>query len=369
MRARTTRFLGTTAAVAVGAGLLTTGVAAATPPANGLKEVVAAAGSDTIFGVTGAIFTDANKTTPTPVFNTDPDNYVNIPPVLASGQSFTVPADLFNPAITYNASNPPPDGSGAGKAALKASADANNGAIDLARSSSARSTSDPATFEYYAFARDGVTWSSSATGAGAGLTLTLTQLRDIYRGTITNWNQVGGTNAAIKLYLPQVGSGTLSFFTGTVLGFDPATLPGVTVQRFQENDATSILAADQSSAIAPFSIASWVAQGNNVLTNKRGGYTVNKLTGASSDGSPVTGTSGSYAPAFADAFLGARLVFHVLDNRTKSYNAAKRGVGFDTNDTVNTASPLCGGKLATTLTKYGFKTLPAQSNGLFCVKS
>ncbi|MET8852749.1 substrate-binding domain-containing protein [Amycolatopsis sp. NPDC004625] len=366
MRARTTRLLGVTA-VAAGAGLVMTGTAAAVPPANGNPEVVSAVGSDTIFGITGAVFTDANKLPRT--WNTDPDNFVNVPPVLASGTSFTVPADIFNPAITYT--NPgalPPDGSGAGKAALKASADAGNGAVDIARSSSGRGTSDPSTFEYYAFARDGVTWSSSSTGAGAGLTLSLTQLRNIYNGTITNWNQVGGSNAAIQLYLPQLGSGTLSFFTGTVLGFDPATIPGLTVKRFQEHDATSVAAADQATAIAPFSIAAWVAQGNGVVPNKRNGYTVNKLTGAGSDGAPVAGSAGSYTPAFADAFLGSRLVYHVLDTRSRSYSAAKRGVGFDPTDTATTASPLCGGKLAATIVKYGFKTITGTGT-LTCTKS
>src|SRR6184192_1460570 len=88
MRARNTRLLGVTA-VAAGAGLVMTGTAAAVPPANGNPEVVAAVGSDTIFGITGAIFTDANKLPRT--WNTDPDNFVNVPPVLASGASLTVP--------------------------------------------------------------------------------------------------------------------------------------------------------------------------------------------------------------------------------------------------------------------------------------
>jgi phosphate transport system substrate-binding protein len=365
MRARTTRFLGATA-IAAGACLLLTGTASAVPAANGVPEVLAAAGSDTIFNVTAPIFANANSGT----WNTDPDNYVNVPPVLTGTTTFTVPADPFNAAVTYNATtNVPPDGSSAGKAALKASADAGNGLIDLARSSSPRATSDPSTFEYYGFAKDGVTWASSATGSGAGLSLTITQLRSIYNGTITNWNQVGGGNAAIKLYLPQVGSGTLSFFTGTVLGFDPATISGLTINRFQENDATSIPAANQATAIVPFSVAQWVAQGNSVSPNKRAGFTVNKLTGAGSDGAPVTGSAGAYVPAFADTFLGARTVFYVLDNRTVSYGQAKRAVGFDPTDHAATASPLCGGKLAATLTQYGFKPLAANANGITCVKS
>ncbi|HEV7980395.1 substrate-binding domain-containing protein [Amycolatopsis sp.] len=363
MRARTTRFLGATA-IAASACLSLTGTASAVAPANGLPEVLASAGSDTIFSVTGAILANANAA----AWNTDPDNYVNVPPVLAAGTSFTVPADPFNNAVTYNASNPPPDGSSAGKAALKASADAGNGAIDIARSSSGRGGSDPATFELFGFAKDGVAWSSSATGAGAGLTLTLAQLRGIYDGSITNWNQVGGANAAISVYLPQPGSGTLTFFTGTVLGFDPTTKP-VTINRFQENDATTIAAANQATAIAPYSIAGWVAQGNSVTPDKRAGFTVNPLTGAGSDGAPVSGSAGSYAPAFLDSFLGSRVVYHIVDTRSLSYDQAKRAIGFDTGDTAATASPLCGGKLAATLTQFGFKTLPATSAGLTCTKS
>jgi phosphate transport system substrate-binding protein len=344
------------------------GTASAVAPANGLPEVLAAVGSDTTFAVTGAIFDNANKATAT--WNTDPDNHVNVPPVLAAGASFTIPADPFSPGTTYNATNPPPDGSTAGKAALKASADvANDGLIDVARSSSPRGGTDPTTFEYYAFARDGVTWASSSTGAGKGLSLSLAQLRGIYDGSITNWSQVGGTAAPIKVYLPQAGSGTLSFFTSTVLGFDPTTKP-VTINRFQENNAAGIPAADVSAAVLPFSIAQWVAQGNGAITpDKRGDFTVNPLTGAGSDGAPVSGSAGTYAPAFLDGFLGARLVFHVLDTRTPSYAQIKRAVGFDSADTAATASPLCGGKLSSTLTKFGFKPLAANASGITCTRS
>lgn len=62
-----------------------------------------------------------------------------------------MPADAFCAARTY-ATVPAagqlqaPNGSTAGKAALQASADAGDGCIDIARSSSARSSTDPATF-------------------------------------------------------------------------------------------------------------------------------------------------------------------------------------------------------------------------------
>ncbi|MFC9255807.1 substrate-binding domain-containing protein [Amycolatopsis thailandensis] len=366
MRARTTRFLGATA-IAACACLTLTGTASAVAPANGLEEVIAAAGSDTTVDITGAILANANSAAAKAAWNTDPDNYVNVPPVLAAGQTFTVPADPFADEVVYGSNLPVPNGSSQGKAALKASAEAGDGKIDIARSSSARGSSDPASFEYFAFATDGVTWSSSATGSGAGLTLTLAQLRGIYDGSITNWNQVGGANSPISVYLPQTGSGTLSFFTGTVLGFDPTTKP-VTIKRFQEHDGNSIPVADRAKAIAPFSIAQWIAQGNAVTADKRAGFTVNPLTGAGFNGSPVAGSAGSYTPAFTTAFLGSRSVYNIVDSRTPSYDQAKRAIGFDAGDSASTASPLCGGQLATTIQRYGFLTVSGP-NGLSCVKS
>jgi phosphate transport system substrate-binding protein len=247
----------------------------------------------------------------------------------------------------------PPNSSNAGKMALDTSLP--NGQIDIARSITPRLATDRTTFEYCGYAKDGVSWAASSTGASANVTLTLTQLRDIYKGNITNWSTVGGTNTPIKVYLPQVGSGTLSFFTKTVLGFDPTTKP-VTISRFQENDATSIPTADQASAIVPFSTAQFVAQGNNVVTPTSG-------PGSLRAPSPVLVPTGRRSPAlpaptprpaYLDTFLGEHTVFHVLDTRGPSYGAALNVVGYD----AAGPSPLCAGSLASTLTQYGFKPLP-----------
>ncbi|MFD2416364.1 substrate-binding domain-containing protein [Amycolatopsis pigmentata] len=361
MRTRTARFVGVSAAAA-GVCLLATGTANAVPAPDGIPEVVAAAGSDTIYDVTGAIFTAANHD----AGNTDPDQFVNVPPVLAAGQTFKVPGDFYDNGTTYDATtNTPPNGSGSGKTALANAAAAGTAAIDVARSSSPRSSSDPATFEYYGFAKDGVSWSASSTGAAAKVSsLTLAQLRGIYSGTITNWNQVGGADAPIKVYLPQAGSGTRAFFTGTVLGFDPLTKP-VTVHTFQENEGATIPAADQAAAIAPYSAAQWVAQANGTATDKRGGFFEGDLTGAGTDGVPIVARTGAkWAPNFSDGFLGSRTVYYVLDSRSPSYRAALRYVGFD----ATGGSPLCSGSLAGTLSDYGFKPLAKNGNGITCTK-
>lgn len=54
-------------------------------------------------------------------------------------------------------------------------------------------------------------------------TLTLDQLKQIYNGNYTNWNQVGGKDEAISLYGRSSISGTGDFFKSSVLGGkDPA---------------------------------------------------------------------------------------------------------------------------------------------------
>jgi phosphate transport system substrate-binding protein len=48
--------------------------------------------------------------------------------------------------------------------------------------------------------------------------LTVNQIKDIYRGRITNWSQVGGPNLAITPYSrPQEAGGTVEFFVGNIL--------------------------------------------------------------------------------------------------------------------------------------------------------
>ncbi|MHC1706386.1 MAG: phosphate ABC transporter substrate-binding protein [Bacteroidales bacterium] len=60
--------------------------------------------------------------------------------------------------------------------------------------------------------------------------LSIKQLSDIFSGRITNWKQVGGEDAAIKLYGRENSSGTYVFFKDNVVKGDYAascqTLPG-----------------------------------------------------------------------------------------------------------------------------------------------
>jgi phosphate binding protein len=50
--------------------------------------------------------------------------------------------------------------------------------------------------------------------------LTIKQLKDIYRGKITNWSQLGGTDLDIIPYARSIQSGTTDFFQYNVLGME-----------------------------------------------------------------------------------------------------------------------------------------------------
>jgi phosphate transport system substrate-binding protein len=104
-------------------------------------------------------------------------------------------------------------GSGAGISALE------SGTCDIAMSSKPLAASDYAVDSYLnetPVALDGITMIVNT--ANTITQLNFTQIADIYNGTITNWNQVGGSNLPIVLIGRESTSGTLSFFTGTVMG-------------------------------------------------------------------------------------------------------------------------------------------------------
>jgi hypothetical protein len=217
--------------------------------------------------------------------------------------AITVPGDSFCGSVTYHlkqgnagilgTETPAPDGStegrdalrfsvtktagppGAGAAAYTGVSNATGGCIDIARSSSGprahcsgtqTGACDLSTFEYYAYAVDGVTWASTSPNAPASLTQA--QVQGIYNCTFTDWSAVGGSPGHITRVLPQNGSGTLSFFLSNVLGVSAiSALPtGSTGQttgctpiiQAQENEATDLYnGANLTGTNAPFSNAAY----------------------------------------------------------------------------------------------------------------
>lgn len=202
-----------------------------------------------------------------------------------------------------------PNGSSSGITALLNDQAAGLGCIDFARSSRVKNPATDGNLIFVPFAKDGVTWATYPTVPGgstfnAPINLTTAQLGSIYNCTVTNWNQVGGQNAAIKAYLPQSGSGTRSFFLSAI----GVTTPGPCVLSpavFQENNGEEVPSADRPNAILPYSIAKYIAQTSGVSADVRGGSVLKNINGTK----PLT-SGGRLNTSFTAAFL--RDVFNVI---------------------------------------------------------
>jgi ABC-type phosphate transport system substrate-binding protein len=176
---------------------------------------------------------------------------------------------------------PRPDGSSAGISAL-----VTNGVntVDFARSSRGRAGTDPATIDFVAFAKDAVTVAVQKT-TNAPKTLSTAQLQAIFTCSATTWNQVGGTSTkTIRPFLPQLGSGTRSFFESAIGLTDAAIGPCVT-QGVQENEGLDTR-LNNANVVVPYSVAKYIAQvyhsaagQNDFGTDDHGTLKLNKING------------------------------------------------------------------------------------------
>ncbi|MDR1188423.1 MAG: hypothetical protein LBK95_13385 [Bifidobacteriaceae bacterium] len=167
-----------------------------------------------------------------------------------SGNGVRALTASINPTGGYTYSN----GSG-GQVAI-------NGQLDFARSSSGPSAAGT-DLTYIPFARDAVSYAYSNWGtASAPSYLTVAELAAIYRGTLTTFRSADGVTREYLPRLPQTGSGTRQFFLQQI-GVSEAEVHWIT-GLVQENDGSEI---DSIGEIVPFSVASWVAQNNNVVPN------------------------------------------------------------------------------------------------------
>ncbi len=311
-------------ALGVAAGLLVT----ASPTVHAASRNIVAVGSDTIQNVDDALL------------GTQPGVF-NIHAAPSSPQTVPADTDHCQQSVTYAAPPVPvgdvlaPNGSGNGRNALVQGSSynpavPNNACVSIARSSGTPRTSatgDSTTFEYYAFALDGVSWASASLNAPA--VLTPAQILGIYNCTFTNWAQVGGGSGPIQRFEPQPGSGTRSFFESAFLGgLDPTTIstpscPAViTVQSngqpLEENTGKEVNSLFYQTAIIPHSAGQWGFQGNNSInptidfrTGFRLGGVVATRKAANnttiSDGSTTSGstTVGSAGSNFTAGELGA----------------------------------------------------------------
>jgi ABC-type phosphate transport system substrate-binding protein len=161
-----------------------------------------------------------------------------------------------------------PDGSGAGLTALNDTQVIKVGGVsypclDYSRSSGGRKPTNPKLapggVAFVAFAKDAITWAVRSTakgGSDAPKSLNLAQLEGIFTCKITNWKSVGGKAGAIKVYLPQPGSGTLSTWEKD-MGI--TTLGSCVSQAPEENEGT-YKGFNSANAIFIYSIGAYVAQ-------------------------------------------------------------------------------------------------------------
>ncbi len=341
-------------------------------PADKAVQTITLAGSDTSQDVMGAVAAQYNADTG---YNSDGDVVENVLSQEFGGN--TVPGDAACATRTYR--TPPgageflaPNGSSNGRDALRASVQAGDGCIDVARSSSGPRAigSDLASFKYVAFGLDALGWASASTRAPSNLTLA--QLRGIYDCTFTNWSQVGGTAGPIQRYFPQTGSGTYAFSVSDLIGFNPNTISTPScppVIATQENSGTTIAAnGHQLTALVPYSAGNWVAQARGTAPEQRSGQTIRSLNGQNlivgTGASSSLNTAGPVQEANVKlndptpAYVGIRYVFNVLDSTSVNYSQANRLFGF-INEDPGGKSPLCNGSKASTIENFGFGALDA----------
>ncbi len=296
------------AAVAAAAILATTAAPAFADPINSSgKAVVPAAfdiigvGSNTDEGLFDQLSLEYNATVKD---HSAAHPYFYSWDATVPGSTSTAPTKIVPKAGCVSTTRP--NGSSAGLKALDANtADGTGFCIDYARSSSGRSSTapklGPGGVEYVALAEDAVTYATRDTGGTkkvpdtyAPKNLTAAQLKAIFLCTDTNWRQVGGPNEPIKAYLPQTGSGTLSFWL-KALGI---TAAGSCVsEKLEENQGLSTQ-FNSPNAIFIYSVGDWIAQkyhsaavgkkptgGQNKFGSDQVGYLgLNKIDGVS----PVT---------------------------------------------------------------------------------
>jgi phosphate transport system substrate-binding protein len=97
---------------------------------------------------------------------------------------------------------------------------ANEGTFDIGAASRELKSSEPALVTHL-LAKDGIGIIASPGNPVTGLTKA--QVVDIFKGTITNWKDVGGPNHAIDVFVRESGSGTRAAFQELVMGSENIT--------------------------------------------------------------------------------------------------------------------------------------------------
>jgi ABC-type phosphate transport system substrate-binding protein len=381
------------------------------PPPTGIKKTtLTIVGSNTTQSVMGAISAaygadhaaNADKVRMNNVFATLAPGATQSAKAQPAGEGSTCGAFTYGP----DATNPPPNGSSGGITALLSHVfpatvagnptSANNdtvGCIGMARSSRGRSGSDPATIHFWAYAKDAVDVVRFKGTTAALSNLSQTQIQNIYlcssitgKPTTTDWHDINPSapvGSSIIRYLPQIGSGSLSFFDTKILGIaapagtvdhadDNCTNPNgagqIKAKRIEENEADEICQGpgtvpvppplpnpcsstsedDRNVAISIFGFGDYTAERAGLITNRTAGTKLDKIGGVK----PTSGTGGTIN---SGTFLGWRYIYNVLDDNEPATlsSQAKR---FAANSSAGPGY-ICSGAVSSTLTQYGMTPL------------
>lgn len=126
------------------------------------------------------------------------------------------------------------------------------GIIDIGTSSKALNENESVGLKQYLIGKDGVLVVVNSDNPLDGLNSS--QIKDIYSGKITNWKDVGGSNAKINVITREDGSGTRSVFQKIVMGKDKIRADAV-VLTSTESIAQSV--KGDPNAIGYISLASY----------------------------------------------------------------------------------------------------------------
>ena len=231
-----------------------------------------------------------------------------------------------------------PIGGSAGVTQLCEQGLANVAKISYVRQTSAPSATVCTGLDYVAFARDALTLTfpgasgsdfhagdnqSGACSGSTDLCLTQAQLQGIFVNcTITNWNQVGGNNAPIKIFtvLPQYGTRKAwDLFLGGSSSSCGATL-------VDQTDNSEIPAASQADAIVPVSVGSW----NERYKGNPGGSAIGDVDGVAPTPTNIQNGSFVYSRFLYNVYCaGDPTKSNKCGTAPKAATATVRYIGFN----------------------------------------
>ena len=90
------------------------------------------------------------------------------------------------------------------------------GVVDIGTSSKELSSNESAGLKQYTIGKDGIVVAVNTENSVSGLTKD--ELKSIFSGNTTNWNEVGGSSATINVITREDGSGTRKAFEEIVMG-------------------------------------------------------------------------------------------------------------------------------------------------------